>query len=139
MSGDNDQHELDKIRMKKMQALMEAKKRQEQTQQASSSIYEKIDYVLRAVLHTDAYTYLMNIKSNEPYVYQAIFNELVSADVINSIDYLVSIIQQRGGVSKQIPLDVIILLERKLKGIKGKIQVKRGDGDAVDLGSYLTK
>lgn len=139
MSGDNDQHELDKIRMKKMQALMEAKKRQEQTQQASSSIYEKIDYVLRAVLHPDAYTHLMNIKSNEPYVYQAIFNELVSADVINSIDYLVSLIQQRGGVSKQIPLDVIILLERKLKGIKGKIQVKRGDGDAVDLGSYLTK
>jgi len=139
MSGDNEQHELDKIRMKKMQALMEAKKRQEQNQQISSSIYEKIDYVIRAVLHPDAYTHLMNLKSKEPYIYQAIFNELVSADVINSIDYLVSMIQQRGGVSKQIPLDVIILLERKLKGIKGKIQVKRGDGDTMDLGAYLTK
>ena len=139
MSGDNEQHELDKIRMKKMQALMEAKKRQEQSQKASSSIYGKIDFVLRAVLHPDAYTHLMNLKSKEPYIYQAIFNELVSAEVINSIDYLASMIQQRGGVSKQIPLDVIILLERKLKGIKGKIQVKRGDGVSMDLGSYLTK
>ncbi|GAH22005.1 unnamed protein product, partial [marine sediment metagenome] len=58
--------------------------------------------------------------------------------VIQSIDYLLTIIQQRGGVPKKIPLDAIIYLERKVKGIRSKIQVKRGD-NLMDLGSFLTK
>ena len=72
-------------------------------------------------------------------VYQAIFNELVSPDVITNIDYLIAIINRQGGVPRKIPLDAIIYLERKVKGIKGKIQVKKGDGEMMDLGSFLTK
>ena len=133
-----DQHELDKIRMRKMKALMEAKKRKEAAQERSVSIYEKIDFVLKVVLAPDAYTYLNNLKENEPPVYQNIYNELISPDVVQSIDYLLALIQQRGGIPRKIPLDAIIYLERKVKGIKSKIQVKRGD-DMMDLSSFLSK
>ena len=133
-----DQHELDKIRMRKMKALMEAKKRKEAAQERSGSIYEKIDFVLKVVLAPDAYTHLNNLKENEPPVYQNIYNELISPDVVQSIDYLLALIQQRGGIPRKIPLDAIIYLERKAKGIKSKIQVKRGD-DMMDLSSFLSK
>ncbi len=134
----NEQHELEKIRMKKMRAIMEAKKREEFVQERVVSISDKIDYVLKVVLAPDAYNYLNNLKINEPHVYQSIYNELISPDVIQSIDYLIQIINRRGGVPRRIPLDVIIFLERKVKGIRSKIQVKRGD-DIMDLSSFLTK
>jgi len=133
-----DQHELDKIRMRKMRALMEAKKRKEAAQERSVSIYEKIDFILKVVLAPDAYTHLNNLKVNEPHIYQNIYNELISPDVIENIDYLLAIIQQRGGIPRKIPLDAIVYLERRAKGIKSKIQVKRGD-DLMDLSSFLSK
>jgi DNA-binding TFAR19-related protein (PDSD5 family) len=138
-NNDDEQHELEKLRMKKMKALMDAQKRQQVTQERVVSINDKVIYVLRVVLAPDAFSYLERIKSNEPMVYQAIFNELVSPDVITNIDYLIAIINRQGGVPRKIPLDAIIYLERKVKGIKGKIQVKKGDGEMMDLGSFLTK
>ena len=136
---DKDSHELDKIRMKKMQELMEAQKRQQASQERVYSVNEKLDYILKVVLNPDAYTYLNQLKTNEPNVYQYIFNELISEDVYMNIDYLIAIINRQGGVPRRIPLDIIIFLERKAKGIKGKISVKKGDGEVMDLGSYLTK
>jgi len=138
-NNDDEQHELEKLRMKKMKALMDAQKRQQVSQERVVSINDKVIYVLRVVLAPDAFSYLERIKSNEPMVYQAIFNELVSPDVITNIDYLIAIINRQGGVPRKIPLDAIIYLERKIKGIKGKIQVKKGDGEMMDLGSFLTK
>jgi len=135
---DFEQHELEKIRMRKMKAIIDAKKQQEFVKDRVVSISEKVEYVLKVVLAPEAYNYLNSIKGKEPNVYRAIYNELISPDVIQSIDYLLVIIQQRGGVPKKIPLDAIIYLERKIKGIKSKIQVKRGD-DLMDLGSFLTK
>ncbi len=132
-----DQHELDVIRMRKMKALMDAQKRTQAVQERSTTIFEKADQILRAVLAPDAYTRLMTIKEKEPTVYQHIFNELISPDVVQNMDYLLSIVA-RGPLPRRIPLDVIIMLERKIKGIKSTIQVKRGD-ETLDLGSYLTK
>lgn len=136
---DDDTHELNAIRMKKMKALMEAQKRKEAFQKQAMSVWEKVDYVLKVVLMPDAYSRFSNLKENEPQVYQRIFNELVSNDVVQNVDYLLAIISQQGGVPSRIPLDVIIYLERKAKGIKSKIQVKQGDGKMMDLGSYLSK
>ena len=133
-----EQHELEKIRMRKMKAMMETQKRQEAAKERIVSISDKLEFILQTVLAPEAYSYLSNIKMKEPNVYQAIFNELISADVIQSIDYLLAIIRKQGGVPRKIPLDIIIHLERKVKGIKSKIQVKRGD-DLMDLGSVLTK
>ena len=138
-NNDDEQHELEKLRMRKMKALMDAQKRHQVTQERVVSFNDKVLYVLRIVLAPDAFSYLERIKSNEPMVYQAIFNELVSQDVIANIDYLIAIINRQGGVPRKIPLDAIIYLERKVKGIKGKIQVKKGDGEMMDLGSFLTK
>lgn len=136
---DSEEHELEKLRLKKMKALMDAQKRQQATQKKVISINDKITYVLRVVLASDAFSYLEKIRSNEPMVYQAIYNELVSPDVVSNIDYLIAIINRQGGVPRKIPIDAIVYLERKVKGIKGKIQVKKGDGEMMDLGSFLTK
>jgi len=138
-NNDDEQHELEKLRMRKMKALMDAQKRHQVTQERVVSFNDKVLYVLKVVLAPDAFSYLERIKSNEPMVYQAIFNELVSPDVIANIDYLIALINRQGGVPRKIPLDAIIYLERKVKGIKGKIQVKKGDGEMMDLGSFLTK
>jgi DNA-binding TFAR19-related protein (PDSD5 family) len=124
--------------MKKMQAMIEAKKRQEAVKERVVSMSDKLDFVLKVVLAPEAYNYLNKIKTNEPNVYQAIYNELISPDVIRNIDYLIAIIRQQGGVPRKIPVDIVLHLERKAKGIKSKIQVKRGD-DLMDLGSFLTK
>ena len=137
-NNDIDQHELEKIRLRKMKAIVEAKRRNETIQKRVVSISDKIDFVLKVVLAPDAYNYLNKIKEREPHVYQKIYGELISPDVVTSIDYLISIIQRRGGIPRKIPLDAIIYLERKAKGIRSKIQVKRGN-DIMDLGSYLTK
>lgn len=138
-NNNNEEHELEKLRLKKMKALMEAQKRQQATQDRVISINDKIIYVLKVVLTPDAFSYLDRLRSNEPMVYQAVYNELVSPDVITNIDYLIAVINRQGGVPRKIPLDAIIYLERKVKGIKGKIQVKKGDGEMMDLGSFLTK
>jgi DNA-binding TFAR19-related protein (PDSD5 family) len=135
---DDKDHELDKIRMKKMQELMDAKKRQEDMQNFQKSVGDKVDFVLRSVLAQDAYQYLQRLKQNEPNVYQYIMNQLVGQDVIQKIDLLIMLIQRQGGVARRIPVEVIIRLERRAKGTKSKIKVKRGD-DVMDLGSYLKK
>ncbi len=137
--NNDEEHELEKIRLKKMKALMDAQNQQNQMRERVNSITEKVVYVLRAVLAPDAFSYLEKIKTNEPMVYQTIYNELISPDVISNIDYLIAIINRQGGIPRRIPLDAIIHLERKIKGIKGKIQVKKGDGKMMDLGSYLIK
>ena len=118
---------------------MDTQNQQKQMREKVHSITDKVVYVLRAVLAPDAFSYLEKIKTNEPMVYQAIYNELISQDVIMNIDYLIAIINRQGGIPRRIPLDAIIHLERRIKGIKGKIQVKKGDGKMMDLGSYLTK
>ena len=51
-----DSHELDKIRMKKMRALVDAQKRKQEVQERVMSIYDKIDFILRVVL-TPKHTY----------------------------------------------------------------------------------
>ncbi len=132
-----EQHELEKIRMRKMKALMEAKRQQEAVKDKVVSLSEKIEFILKVVLAPEAYNHLNNLKVRESNVYQAIYNELISPDVLQNIDYLLAIIRQRGGIPRRIPLDAIMFLERKIKGIKSKIQVKRGD-DIMDLSSFLS-
>ncbi len=138
-NNDEEQHELERLRLKKMKVLMDAQNQQKQMRERVHSITEKVVYVLRAVLAPDAFSYLEKMKTKEPMVYQTIYNELISPDVVMNIDYLIAIINRQGGIPRRIPLDAIIHLERKIKGIKGKIQVKKGDGKMMDLGSYLTK
>ena len=136
---DNEEHELEKIKMRKMQAILDAQKMRESSQKRQVSVAEKINYVLQIVLAPDAYNYLNKLRNEEPRIFQGIYNELISPDVVQNIDLLISIIRRQGGVPRRIPLDAIIYLERQMKGIKGQIKVKKGDGEMMDLGSYLKK
>lgn len=141
MSDENkmtdEEHELKKIRMKKMQEMLEAKKRIERREEFKNDVGEKVEYLLRAVMTPEAYNYFSKLKENEPQVYQQIYNELIGPDVMNSIDYLIAIVSKRG-VPRKIPVDPIIYLERKIKGVKSKIRVQRKD-EMMDLGSFLSK
>ena len=135
---EKEQHELDKIRMKKLKAIMDAKKRQQATQDFMTNVDQKVDYILKVVLMPEAYSHLNKIKADEPLVYQRIFNELAGPEVIANVDYLLAAITKQGVVERRIPLDAIIYLERQVKGIKSKIKVKRKD-QTMDLGSFITK
>lgn len=136
-STTDEEYELKKIRMKKMQEMMEAKKRMERQEEFQNDIGEKVQYLLRAVMTPEAYNYFNKLKENEPQVYQQIYNELIGPDVMSSIDYLIAIVSKRG-VPRKIPVDPIIYLERKIKGVKSKITVQRKD-EMMDLGSFLSK
>ncbi len=136
---DREKIELEMIRMKKMRTLMEAKQRQTEAKERVVSVSDKLDYLLKVVLSPEAYAHLNMLKSSDPNVYQWIYNQLINEEVVQSADYLISIVSQRGGVERRIPEDVIIMLERKAKGIKGSVQVKRGGGEMMDLGSFLGK
>ena len=135
---EKEQHELDKIRMKKLKAIMDAKKRQQASQDFMTNVDQKVDYILKVVLMPEAYSHLNKIKADEPLVYKRIFNELVGPEVIANVDYLLAAITKQGVVERRIPLDAIIYLERQVKGIKSKIKVKRKD-ETMDLGSFITK
>ena len=117
---------------------MEAQKIKQASQDRVSDLWQKVDYILQIVLMPEAYNRLNNLKETEPQIYQKIFNELVSPEVVQNIDYLLTIISKQGGVPRRIPLDIIVYLERQAKGIKSKIQVKRKD-ELMDLGQYLSK
>ena len=46
---EDEQHELDKIRMKKIRSLMEAQKKKQVSQERMSNLWEKVDYILKIV------------------------------------------------------------------------------------------
>ncbi|MFX1413839.1 MAG: hypothetical protein ACFFA2_08360, partial [Promethearchaeota archaeon] len=69
-NNNDEEHEIEKIKLRKMQAFMEAKKREEAIKNRVVTITEKIDFILRSVLAPDAYSYLSNLKEKEPMIYQ---------------------------------------------------------------------
>ena len=132
-----EEFELEKIRMNKLKMMMEKQKMQEIQNKQKKHIYDKIDVVFRAILSPDAYNHLINLKNSDSKVYWAIFNTLVTPSVMERIDLLLMIIKERRSILKRMPLETIVYLERKFKGIKPSIQVKRRDEEAVDLSTYL--
>ena len=134
---DKEEHELEKIRLQKLQKIMEKQKMQETVAKEQQVLYDKVELVLKQAMMSDAYNYLNRIKSLEPNVYWSIYNQLVSQKVINNIDLLLMLIRNGEVVLRKIPLEAIQYLERKAKGIKSTIKVKRANEEAVDLASYL--
>lgn len=134
---EKEERELETIRMNKLKMMMGKKKMQEIQNVQQKQIYDKIDAVFRAILSPDAYNHLVNLKNSDPKVYWAIFNTLVTPSVIEQIDLLLMIINERNALLRRMPLETIVYLERKFKGTKISIKVKRRDEEAVDLSSYL--
>lgn len=134
---EKEEHELETIRMNKLKMMLEKQKMQEFQNVQQKQIYDKIDGVFRAILSPDAYNHLINLKNSDPKIYWAIFNTLVTPSLIDKIDLLLMIINERSAILRRMPLETIVYLERKFKGTKISIKVKRRDEEAVDLSSYL--
>jgi len=135
--NEKEEHELEKIRMQKLKMMMEKQKIQEFQTQQQKQVHDKVNLVLEAVMSPDAYIYFNNLKNSDPKVYWAIYYTLITPNVIESIDLLLLSIKDRNAITRKLPLELIVYLERKFKGTKTSIKVKRKDEEEVDLSSFL--
>lgn len=133
-------HELEKIRLKRMQSLL--KQKQLQSQQAESSgmdfnIEDKVRMVLQVIMTPEAYRYLLEIKDRDINVHQRIQQIMLPPQIMAQLDLLVQYASR--GMLRQNMIDKIQIqqLERKILGIGPKITVKKRDGESTDLNSFL--
>ncbi len=130
--------ELQRLRMEKMQQLMQAKKSAEaRANRKVYSLADKIDLLLGVLLTPEAARYLKAVKQNKISVYNGIRQLLFPPQITSEIDMLISYYQQgmirRGSVS----LTEIQIMERKMLGVGTNITIKKQGHDATTLGSYL--
>jgi DNA-binding TFAR19-related protein (PDSD5 family) len=140
MSDDcsDDDMELRRIRMAKMQQLMQMKQQAlAKSQQKIPTLADKIDQLMKVLLQPAALEYLNQIKARNIQVYNSIRSALFPPDITSEIDMLMSYLQQgmiRAGI---IPITEIQLLERKFLGIESTITVKKQGEEAVTLSKFL--
>ena len=137
-SSDMD-HELEVLRLKRLQQIMALKKQKETEQKTIGSISQKIEIIMRVILTADAYTYLKTIKQRDEQVYNRIMNELLPPDVLNEIDTLLMYYRQGMLRSGVIDLIEIQYLERQILGIDSQITIKKRNQESTSLGSFLRK
>ena len=137
MSNDED-HELKRLRMQRMQAIL--KQKQQATQQSERKIpilADKIDAVMQVLLAPNALQYLLTIKTRSVQAYNSIRQRLFPPQIISEIDLLMTYLQQgmiRRGV---ISITEIQQLERQVLGIGSSIKIKKQGQEATSLGNYL--
>jgi hypothetical protein len=131
-------HELERLRMQRIQALLKAKA--EATQRANykpPTLAEKIDRLMQVIIAPDALNYLNGIKARNMEVYNKIRQELFPPQITMEIDTLLQYLQ-RGMIRRNvIELLDIQYLERQMMGIGPTITIKKQGEDAKTLGSYL--
>jgi DNA-binding TFAR19-related protein (PDSD5 family) len=138
MPTDDEDQELKRIRMARMQNLL---KQKQQAQLASEhhppSLADKIDQVLQVLLAPAARNYLAQIHENNVSAYNQIRQILFPPQIIAEIDQLIYYL--RNGMIRQgvITLVEIQRLERKVLGIESRITVKRQGHEATSLSSYM--
>ena len=132
-------HELEKIRMKRMQSVIQQKQRQAQQSQRSGfpSREEKIRTVLQVVMKPDAFQYYAELKDRNESVAQRIQGIILPPSVMAQLDLLITYLSQGMLRSNIIDKLQIQQLERKILGIGPRITVKKRDGEATDLNSFL--
>lgn len=97
-------------------------------------INQKIGFLLPFLLDNDAYRHLFTLLQMEPDVCQKMMHYLFSAKDLKNIDMYVDVITKRGyGPKKKISLIRVMKIERKVRGIKPKIEVER-DGERRRIG-----
>ncbi len=136
--SDDDDHELQRLRMQRMQSILRQK--QQATQQAEHrvpSLADKIDQVMQVLLAPNALQYLMAIKARSVQTYNSVRQKLFPPQIIAEIDLLITYLQQgmirRGVVS----ITEVQQLERQVLGIGTSITIKKQGHDATSLGSFL--
>ena len=130
-------HELEKLRLKRMQQVLAMQKQQQAQKAQILTINQKIDTVLRVILQSDAYAYLKDIEKRDSTLYENIKSALMPPEFLNEIDLLLQYHAQ--GLLKYgvIPLIEIQYLERQILGIGPQITIKKRHEDAKSLNSFL--
>jgi len=136
--SDKEDFELQRLRMQRMQALLQQKEMAEkQAAQKTLTLADKIDRLLPVLLASDAFQYLTQIKKNSPQVYQNILTQVFPPEIRQEMDLLMTYLQQgmiRRGI---ISLTEIQYFERQALGIKSSITIKKQGEDAKSLSSYM--
>lgn len=124
-----------KKRLKEMRDKKEQEIRKLMAKQINvGELNQKIDFILPFLLDIDAYRHLNTLRQLEPEICQTIMHYLLKPTDIENIDKYVEIITKRGyGPKKKITLNTVIRIERKIRGIKPKIEVQR-DGRRRKIG-----
>ncbi|UYP48107.1 hypothetical protein NEF87_004392 [Candidatus Lokiarchaeum ossiferum] len=137
MSNDED-HELKRLRMQRMQAILKQKQQAEQqSEHKIPTLADKIDQVMQVLLAPNALQYLLNIKAHSVQTYNLIRQNLFPPQIVSEIDLLISYLRQgmiRRGV---ISVTEIQQIERQVLGIGSSITIKKQGQDAKSLGGYL--
>lgn len=130
-------HELEKLRLKRMQQVLAMQKQQQAQKAQILTINQKIDTVLRVILQSDAYAYLKDIEKRDPTLYENIKSALMPPEFLNEIDLLLQYHAQGQLKYGVIPLIDIQYLERQILGIGPQITIKKRHEDAKSLNSFL--
>ena len=129
-------HELEKIRLKRMESLL----RQQQKSQRPNNGFsqqDKIRVVLQAIMTPEAFRYYLSIKDRDENLANRILQILLPPSVMQQLDLLIQYLSQGMLRSNIIDMLQIQQLERKILGIGPKITVKKRDGESTDLNSFL--
>ncbi|MHA1110283.1 MAG: hypothetical protein ACTSRE_04235 [Promethearchaeota archaeon] len=129
-------HELEKIRLKRMESLL----RQQQKSQRPNNGFsqqDKIRVVLQAIMTPEAFRYYLSIKDRDENLANRILQILLPPSVMRELDLLIQYLSQGMLRSNIIDMLQIQQLERKILGIGPKITVKKRDGESTSLNSFL--
>ena len=137
-SQDDEDFELKRIRMRKLQRIMEQKKKQEEKKNKQTlSVAEQIDRLLKVILSPQAQQYLEEIKQKNMELYNKIRSQLFPPQISSKIDILLMYLQRgmiRSGIINKRDLQH---LERKILGVKSKITIKKRGEESLSLDSFL--
>lgn len=137
-SPNEDDHELEKLRLKRMESALRQKQRQSQQSQGNYSSHDdKIRMVMQVIMTPEAFHYFLEIKDRDENVFQRILGIVLPPEVMSQLDLLKQY-AERGQLRSNI-IDKIQIqqLERKILGIGPKITVKKRDSESTDLNSFL--
>ncbi|WP_457559693.1 hypothetical protein [Candidatus Harpocratesius sp.] len=137
MSNEED-IELKRLRMQKMQAILKQKKLAEQrAKQKIPTLAEKIDQLINVLLAPDALQYLQYIKKQDIEIYNKIRQSLFPPKILQEIDLLMTYLYQ-GMIRRHVVSKTeIMFLERKARGIESQIRIKKQGEEATTLSNYL--
>ncbi|MHA1728870.1 MAG: hypothetical protein ACTSWY_09080 [Promethearchaeota archaeon] len=132
-------HELERIRLKRMKKLIDQKKVQELQQNRAYNDKQKVETVLRIILTPAAYNYLNNIKNRDEDLFIKIKQTFLPPQILSQIDTL--LIYMRKGMLRRgvITQTDIQQMERQILGIGSKITIKKRNHESTELSSFLKK
>ncbi len=130
--------ELHRIRMQKMQEMLNKKKLAEQrSQRTEMPIDKKMDQIITVLLAPNANHYLSAIKERNYDLYIKIRQKIFPPKIMPELDLLIQYLRQgmiRRGVISLIEIQQI---ERQILGIGSTITIKKQGQDAKSLSNFL--